>query len=603
MVHDIENLMNTERLFIKNPNRFNDETQIDFVKELALSNPKSKKEYEAIKSKLLKKYQLNKTPRGSDINYIYRTLFVNGLIQESSIQKYIKLKPIRSQSGIMEVAFLTSPWDMTGKNNGCDYDCYFCPNQKGMPRSYIKEEPAVKRAASNKFDIVQQIYDRLTTYDLNGTYPDKIEIIILGGTWSSYSPIYQTSVMRDMYYAANTYYSIEKRERLSMIQEKIINENALCKIVGVTIETRPDCITAQEVQRLLEFGVTRVQLGIQSTNNTILKKINRQCYNKDTITALRIIKNAGLKTLIHIMPNLPFSNPEIDKETFHTILYNEKYLADEWKIYPTSVTTTSERDNEEVLTVIEKWYNSGKYIPYSNEELFELLVYVKERVHPYIRISRIFRDIPLFNITGGADIPNMRQVLKTRMHPERPCKCIRCREIRNIQRDSSDIKLCIRRFTSSGATEYFISYETRDNSYIYGFLRLRMIKETSIKELNNVAVVRELHVYGNMTSTFETKKDIKEINTQHKGLGTQLLYYAEWLAYMYNYNGIAINAGAGVRGYYKDKKRGYKTRGEYVVKMFSKKLENAIVDYIYYLIMVYIVYKINILGYFYEMFQ
>ena len=204
MVYDIENLMSTERLLIKNPDRFNDETQIDFVKELALSNPKSKKEYETIKSKLLKKYQLNKTPRGSDINYIYRTLFVNGLIQESTIQKYIKLKPIRSQSGIMEVAFLTSPWDMVGKNNGCDYDCYFCPNQKGMPRSYIKEEPAVKRAASNNFDIVQQIYDRLTTYDLNGTYPDKIETIILGGTWSSYSHVYQTSVMRDMYYAANT---------------------------------------------------------------------------------------------------------------------------------------------------------------------------------------------------------------------------------------------------------------------------------------------------------------------------------------------------------------------------------------------------------------
>tara|TARA_B110000495_G_C23032460_1_gene615337 strand:- start:1969 stop:3468 length:1500 start_codon:yes stop_codon:yes gene_type:complete len=472
---------------------------------------------------------------------------------------------MRSQSGILEVALLTSPWDMEGKNNGCDWDCYYCPNQEGMPRSYIRNEPAVLRAEKNGFSPMLQIYDRLSTYDVNGHYINKLEIIVLGGTWSSYSHNYQKEFIRDVYYAANTYFDINKREKYSLFEEQTINTKALCKIVGLTLETRPDCINEEEITRFLEYGVTRVQIGIQTTDEYILKKINRGCNNADAIRALRLLKDAGLKVLIHLMPNLPFSTPENDKEMFKTILNyenrdkNGSFIADEIKIYPTSVTTTSDKDNTEVTTVIEKWFNDGKYVPYSNEELFELLVWVKERIQPYIRLTRIFRDIPVANICGGANIPNMREELKKML--KTPCRCIRCREVKNIKVEPKDIKYNTRRIISSESVEYFLSYEskTKEDKLLHGFLRLRFPKT------KNYTFVRELHVYGTVAPTYIKKN---KSNNQHKGLGKSLLKSAEWITYLLCYDKILINSGVGVRDYYK--KLGYKlNKDNYMEKQFT----------------------------------
>ena len=272
----------------------------------------------------------------------------------------------RYHSGVLEIAIMTAPGDFS-----CKYDCYYCPNQPGIARSYIKEEPAVRRAAQHEFDCVRQINARISSYLSIGQPGDKGEFIILGGTFSNYSDEYRREFMRDLYYACNTFYDTDKRPRYSLESEKEINETALFKVIGLTVETRPDCIDQAEIERYISYGVTRVQLGVQTTDDKILKKINRMCYTKDTIRALLLLKRAGFKILCHYMPNLPGATPEGDLEMFEQVVFNPNLVCDEWKIYPTSVTTTSVKDIEDttkksmpVNTVIEKWYKDGKYVPY-----------------------------------------------------------------------------------------------------------------------------------------------------------------------------------------------------------------------------------------------
>ena len=284
-------------------------------------------------------------------------------------------------------------------------------------------------------------------------YGCKSELIVLGGTWSSYSMEYRKKFITQCYYAYNTYYDDKSkglRPMLSLSKEKDLNTKALCRIIGLTIETRPDCITQEEIDTFMEFGVTRVQIGIQHTNNRILKKINRQCTIEQCMTGIQLLKDNGFKILIHLMPNLPGSSPKLDREMFHEILNNPMLSFDEVKIYPTVVPTTSNKDSNKVDTVIEKWYLDGKYVPYSNEELIEMLIDVKSKFPKDKRISRLFRDIPQPNTISGGEMPHMRDVIKQKMN-ERGlyCHCIRCREIKNHPFNISDIKLEIMEFEGS----------------------------------------------------------------------------------------------------------------------------------------------------------
>ena len=528
-----------------------------------------------------------------ELNYFARKMFTEYLIFEDElnlIKKYIKTKKVRSQSGILEIAIMTSPG-----NFSCAYDCYYCPNQKDMPRSYIKEEPAVKRAAANDFDAVKQFYDRATTYSLNGHDVDKIELIILGGTWSSYPYDYQKLFIRDLYFAANTFYlnnEDKDRERLSIEEEQEINENSMCHIVGLTLETRPDSITPEELIRFNYFGVTRVQLGIQHTDNTILKKINRQSTVEDSMNALKLLKDCGFKIMIHIMPNLPYSSPEKDMIMFERIISSHDLQADEWKIYPTSVTTTSTKDIEEVNTVIEKWYKDGKYIPYSTDELYDVLIYAKTRVPRWIRIARIFRDIPLPNITGGANVPNMRQVIKNIMETmNEECHCIRCREIKD-RTSSNKVEFKKEEYYSSGGKEIFITAEKEIDGkyYILGFLRLRLSEKSGkdsyglfMPQIKNCALIREVHVYGKLQSCYNKKNNS---NNQHYGIGKNLINYAEFLAYYEGYRKISVTSGVGVRNYYR--KQGYYLKDGYTVKKLYS-LFDSVKDYFSIIMIIFVV--------------
>lgn len=557
---------------------------LELIEQLKDTNVKTKQEFSKIFMELHKTFKMPNKIKNSVMLYHLKSMFTMDIISYQTLvylKQFLRSKNCRSLSGILEVAIMTGPGEFS-----CKYNCYYCPDQKGFARSYIKEEPAVRRAAQSNFDPVGQIYDRLSAYESNGHDIDKLEIIVLGGTWSNYPEQYQREFIRDTYYAANTYFDIDKRERLSLAEEKTINESALCKIIGLSLETRPDCINKEEILRFLSYGVTRVQIGIQHTDNKLLKKINRMCTMEDTQKAIHILKDSGFKVMGHLMPNLPGATPESDMEMFTEMIDNPLNQVDEWKIYPTSITTTSDKDETEVYTEIEKWYRRGKYIPYSESELIDVIIHAKRYINPWIRIARIFRDIPVANITAGAETPHMRQVCQKIMaENDEYCACIRCREIKSLDYSDEDVCYQITPYQGSYNDDYFIcAYVKQPGGHpdgnILGFIRLRLKKNHHhaieyVDEIRDCALVRELHVYGRMRPTYmslietetETETEKQKDNSQHRGIGRKLLNMAEDIALENNINKVAIISGVGVRKYYQ--KLGYELDGAFMVKKFD----------------------------------
>ena len=595
MINDIEDIMRV----VHNPqlvkNRINVDLDFPKIKQYVTdiieyygeNNNVTKKELTKLLFALDKKYKFSRRPKQSNMIYALRKMFYEKELSTKDLIFFVELlraKNSRSLSGILEVAIMTHPGTFS-----CEFDCYYCPNQADMPRSYIKEEPAVRRAAQNNFDTVEQIFDRVGQYIANGHYGDKGEFIILGGTWSNYSYEYQRTFMRDLYYACNVFFDRTRKERYSLEKEKTINETALFKVIGLTIETRPDMITPDEIKRFIEYGVTRVQIGVQTTHDHLLKKINRKCYSIDTKRALYLLKNAGFKILCHYMPNLPGATPDLDIEMFNTVANDPDFDCDELKIYPTSVTTTSDRDIENVNTVIEKWFLEGKYVPYSNEELKEVIKHFKRIIKNNKRISRIFRDIPVNNIIGGARTPHLRQVLQKEMAEDGDyCKCIRCREIKNREFDINNVYYQIESYEGQHGDEYFISANVVNNDgeydYLVGFCRMRLRNYNTvnvdytknhentnfINVLKDCALIREMHVYGQMVPSYLSK--FEKSNSQHRGIGRKMLEIAEETAVNNGFNKMAIISGVGVRGFYR--KNGYVLEDNYMTKRLTYNIFN-----------------------------
>jgi ELP3 family radical SAM enzyme/protein acetyltransferase len=583
-----KHLQNSNLLDMNNPAYFAyvHDLAIDILvleKTIDFTNPKNIDTLMRSKSKA---HKLVKKPRLSVVNYYLRKLYEADEIDFDTIynlSRYFVSKKMRSQSGILQVTIATS-----GEEFSCEFDCYYCPNQEGMPRSYVAEGPSMRRARECNFDPILQFQNRVTAYSVNGHPPDKFEIIVIGGTWDSYDIAYQKKFVTQVYYAANTLFQPvdDRREMLSLEEEKQINQNrALSKIIGFTIETRPDQISPEQIKRCLSYGVTRVQIGVQHTDNAILKKINRQSTIEDAIEAIHLLKDAGLKVQTHWMPNLPGATPEKDIAMFDRIIYSQALQSDDWKIYPTIVTKTSDRDKTDVYTVIEKWYNDGKYVPYSMEELKEVIIHAKIRVPRQVRISRVFRDIPMINIKGGANVPNMREELHEIMEANGDvCECIRCREVKDRHVAPEDIHLRVHEYKASFAREFLISFESKEKTtgerVLHSFLRLRLpnkenpefITNGYIKELKGAALIREVHVYGQMIPTYDkliTNNEMyKSFKNQHTGLGRRMIECAENYASTEGYDKIAITSGVGVRNYYK--KYGYRLEGDYMVKSIVK---------------------------------
>ncbi|CDJ31167.1 elongator complex protein 3, putative [Eimeria mitis] len=565
-------------------NVMQEETANAFLADLLRIRPKTSKEFDSAIQALRKKYKV--APAKSQLVAAYKRLLdgeadsqktqdanpvgpcgaesldsqsCSDGLRNPMLESLMRRKAVRTNSGVLVITVLTAPGRFS-----CPQDCHYCPNEPGQPRSYLSTEPAVLRANQNGWSPLKQFRDRAGTLKRNGHAVDKIEVLVLGGTWSGYPQDYQEEFIRDIYYAANVFGLPEPvRDPLSLEEEQNLNETAGCRIVGLTLETRPDFISRYELRRLRRFGCTRVQIGVQHVDDNVLQYINRGCTRRDAIKAIRMLKDAGFKVDVHLMPDLPSSSPDADRQMFYYVLSSPDLQADQWKIYPCEVTPFS---------TIEQWYKEGKFIPYADvdgEALLTLICSVKAAVHPWVRLNRVVRDIPNQSIIGGNNVTNLRQELSRELESRHlRCKCIRCREVKDEQLDLGAAELCVRRYETNGGVEFFLSFETPDRKTIFGFLRLRLRARRAPRDcpfsvLNGAALLRELHVYGRLVPHGEAKSS-GDLRPQHAGFGRRLIQAAEIVAMANGYWRMAVIAGIGTREYYRAS--GYELEDSYMVK-------------------------------------
>ena len=542
-----------------------------YVKELYKKITKEK--YTFNEAQLICRKKYNTILSKIQLNITYQKLLDESKIEYNfDFHKQIIKKISRSQSGYAIVCLFTAPGRMLSDNGdpSCPKDCDFCPAFPNQPRSYDPDEPAARRALRHNFDAILQINDRLTALKKMGHNIQKIQIEISGGTWCYYPREYIDEFVRDTYHAVNNFGKEKTEPRYSLEEEININqcvsEN---KVVGITIETRPDSINKREIVRLRRYNITRVQLGVQHTDNEILKFNNRDSTIEDAYKAIRLLKYNAFKVDLHIMPDLPGTTPKIDNQMLKTFATDPRLKCDYYKVYPCQVLDH---------TKIKKKYLKGEYKPMADtpsgfKALVKNICDFKELVHESARINRIVRDFPGTSIRGGLNRSNLRQDIKNEMKCRgKECKCIRCREVKTKEINKNDTIVVIRKFEASKGIEYFISIETKDKKTIIGFTRLRFNNNNDdvfFDELIDSAIIRELHVYGLVTNLGKSESQ----KYQHHGYGKLLLKTAENIARKKGYKKISIISGVGVREYYE--KRGYTLSNTYMVKKL-KKVNNKI---------------------------
>jgi ELP3 family radical SAM enzyme/protein acetyltransferase len=601
-----------------------------FVKDLIYLKLNNINEIDSNIKLLRKKYKIY--PPKSNIRYIYEKYYSNIPIKPL-LQRFMIKKAMRSRSGVLVSTIVLKPDKFS-----CPKKCSYCPTETDLngnptqPKSYLSTEPAMLRALQYDFDIKGQLHDRIKSYiktgninNFNSNKSHKLEIIISGGTWESYKYEYRNQVIHELYFAANTFGILPENQRdmFSLEEEITMNESSTYRIIGLTLETRPDFITNQSIRDYRRWGVTRMQIGVQHYDDGILNKINRECYTKDTIRAIKLLKQCGFKVVCHLMPDLPGSSPILDKWMFDCSINDPDLQFDDVKIYPTAI-CKSEDPNLLVTSDIASWYEKGEYIPYAEKDirtLINVLKYYKRKIQPWIRIQRLVRDIPPTSIEAGYDkLSNLRQVIKDEMNKDgESCKCIRCMEIGDNLHLLKNTRLVVRKYRASQGDEYYISIESNDKTrfcinlnnlnlnyikylwflvkskliYLFtfntiywdgdlssyngliGFCRLRLDNNSGagiIKEIENAALIREVHVYGyslgvnvNIDSYCDTNDNHYKNSSQHKGYGKILVQTAENIALENGYSKIAVISGVGTREYYKNK-CGYELEGTYMTK-------------------------------------
>jgi elongator complex protein 3 len=447
----------------------------------------------------------------------------------------------RTISGVTPVAVMAQP-------TGCPNNCVYCPTYPDAPKSYTSESPAVIRAKYCNYDVKGQVEKRLKTFSEMGHPADKVELIVMGGTFLACAEEYQYQLIKDCYDGLNGCISRD------LDNAKQINETAAHRCVGLCIETRPDWCQEDQIKRMLEFGTTRVELGVQTLDDRIFQIVNRGHKITDVVKATKLLKEAGIKVYYHWMPGLPGSNLEHDLELAGVLFEDQRFRPDGLKLYPTLVIA-----NTELL----KWYEDGRYQPYTRDETVKLLARIKSIVPEYVRIPRVMRDIPTQFVVAGCKDLSLRSSIRKKMQElGTTCKCIRCREYGHRLRDGWKIgtpHLKRISYEASDGTEIFLSFEDEKET-LFGLLRLRI--GASPQDGTNLTMVRELHVFGS-----ELPLGIQSVDAaQHKGLGGQLLKEAERISREeYHAGKIAIISGVGVRNYFSSE-FGYKLEGAYMVK-------------------------------------
>ena len=579
-----------------------------------------------------KSHNLSTLPSKSQILQAYFQLLEQGKIEKNAdFELLLRKRAIRSLSGIVPIQVLTKPFP-------CPSRCIFCPNDPEMPKSYIKSEPGAMRAFLNQFDPLKQVYNRLYSLQQTGHKTDKIEMIVLGGTWDFYPRDYKIDFIKQLYDACNTFWALEIKNLIGTadwkyafeitnqgqiqlspsLEEAIqINETAQHRIIGLTIETRPEFVTDQNCSDWRAMGVTRIEMGVQSTDDVVLDLNKRGHHLAEVEKALHKLRQYAFKFSIHIMPGLYGSTLEKDIQTFRDVYGNPYLKPDEIKFYPTSVIPQTE---------LYELYQQGKYQPITTEEISEVIeTTFREIIPPYTRIKRLIRDIPATEISAGSNVtnlsqlmyekllkkyqkadPDFRSVFYRRLYADLQVftdeeeffeKIIgsrashlsdfqtyllgkipelssfrhfvsldtRSREVRNKKEKTEVLNLVVRAYESSVGQEYFISYED-ELGYLYGFTRLLLPKLEERLDVAGLgletALIRELHVYGSLQSLKNQEEGGQKV--QHSGLGKQLLKTAEKIAQKSDFSKLSVISGVGVREYYR--KQGYELEGTYMLK-------------------------------------
>ncbi|MDI6814607.1 MAG: tRNA uridine(34) 5-carboxymethylaminomethyl modification radical SAM/GNAT enzyme Elp3 [Dehalococcoidales bacterium] len=452
----------------------------------------------------------------------------------------------RTISGVTPVTVMTLPMP-------CPGECIYCPTFTETPQSYTTESPAVLRAKRCGYDAKKQIKLRLKVLSQMGHPTDKVELIVMGGTFLAYPKDYQYQFIKDCYDALNG------EESATLEEAKLINETAKHRCTGLCLETRPDWCQQEEIDRMLEFGTTRVELGVQTLDDEIYRQVRRGHKVEDVVKATTRLREHGFKVHYHWMPGLPGSTPEKDLELATRLFSDDSFKPDGLKLYPTMVV---------VGTELEKWYRDGRYQPYDVNTMVNLLVDIKSIVPKYVRISRVLRDIPSkFIVAGCRD--SLRGVIKQRMKQRAiECKCIRCREYGHRSQDGWEIGepgMVRMDYEASGGREIFLSFED-ENETLFGLLRMR-IQSNPITTLGqttkgNLALIRELHIFGPEVPLSQRNPTA----AQHKGLGKALLREAEQIASNeFQVQQMVVLSGTGAKQYYRSV-FGYSPRGDYMVK-------------------------------------
>ncbi len=566
---------------------------IDEILFALAENPQitTKDAFHKVKNNTLAKYRVSEWPSHIAMIERYSTLVQEGqMLDDLRIRKVLRKRAVRSLSGVSVISLLTKFWWCPGK-------CVYCPTYEWLPKSYISDEPAVQRAEMNEFDPFRQIQNRLQSLRMTGNAISKCDVRIIGGTWSVYPVAYQEDFIREIYdaHTAFSYRNIWQKETIdantpfasaatvvdpdwipsqTLAKAKLRNETAMSRVIGMAIETRPDWITPEEIIRLRRYGVTRVEIGYQTTHDHINELNKRGHGNKESIEATKLLKDAGFKVVVHMMPGLIGATPELDLSSMAEIFANPDYRPDELKIYPMVVTPNSE------LTEI---WQRGEFLPYEDTILIPLMAELQGVIPEYVRLNRMYRDIPAHEILAGSKLANLRQVTEIAMRARGIIRHdISAREIRARANNPHDAIIDVSMYEASGGHEYFIQMIDPLDRTLFGVCRLRVPSQIFtldlhfIPELDGAAIIRELHVFWDQipvgVKSITENKTLPQVSIagQHMGMGKRMLQKCEdILNEKYpSVKKLAVISWVGAREYYLS--RGYELSSEYMMKNIDR---------------------------------
>jgi len=519
---------------------------LSYVIERVLSNEiGSKAKLERVKREASRRFPMNRYLSNTEI---LASLPVD---RRGTFEDLLRVHPRRSASGIVVVTAFSAPFM-------CPHGtCTFCPGgpREGTPQSYLRNSPGMRSALLHQFDPFRQVRASLNKYSQNGHEINKVETIIEGGTFIATPADYQRDFVKGVFEGLNGFFSG------SLEEAQTENEVAESRCVGLTLESKPDWCEPAHIDLMLSYGVTRLEVGVQSLRDDVLAGSNRGHTVDDSIRAFQVARDSGLKITAHMMPGLPGASPDGDLEDLKRLFDDESFRPDMMKVYPTLVVPG---------TALARIFESGRYSPYDLETTVELLSEMKQFVPRWHRIMRIQREIPAHEILGGVRNGNLRELVIERAKKNGiACNCIRCREValsepRSLEVDD-ELILTREDYSASGGTEVFCSFEYRRSGRIAGFARMRYPSPNAHRrEAESACLLREVKVYGRVAPFGVTNEGA----WQHKGLGKSLVREAERIAQEeFDAKRMVVTSAVGTRNYYR--LLGYERLGPYMARFLE----------------------------------